>query len=182
MPGFTVPREYPYPLPTDVPDTPGAIQDLAEAVDADVVTTLAAAAAVMPAACKVNGGSMNTSTGVAVNQTFTSPAVYDNRSFFDVIADPAGLTVAETGWYVVVANVTWTPNTTGFRSVTLLDGATQFCITRTPASPTGGFGTVQNAIGVRNITAGGKVRVSLLQNSGGALATSSCNLSIYRVR
>jgi hypothetical protein len=182
MTGFTVPLGFPYPQPADPVNGPAQIQALAEAVDASAVSTLAAASAVFPAACKVNGGAMNTTTGVAVNQTFTSPAVYDNRTFFDVIADPAGLTVVEAGWYVIVANVTWTPNTAGFRSITLVEGASQFTTTRVPASPNAGFGTVQNAVAVRNVAASAKIRVSLLQNSGGNLQSLSCNLAMYRVR
>lgn len=36
MPAFTVNRGYPYPVPTDPTDVAGDIQDLAEAVDADL--------------------------------------------------------------------------------------------------------------------------------------------------
>lgn len=36
MPAFTPNRLYPYSLPTDPADVPGALQDLAEAIDADV--------------------------------------------------------------------------------------------------------------------------------------------------
>lgn len=36
MPGSTVNRGYPYPLPADPTDIPGDIQDLAEAVDTDL--------------------------------------------------------------------------------------------------------------------------------------------------
>jgi hypothetical protein len=38
MPGLTVNRGYPYSVPTDPADVAGAIQDLAEAVDADLQT------------------------------------------------------------------------------------------------------------------------------------------------
>ncbi|MFK3734079.1 hypothetical protein ACI2LJ_27860 [Streptomyces sp. NPDC088090] len=36
MPAFTVNRGYPYPVPTDPTDVAGDIQDLAEAIDADL--------------------------------------------------------------------------------------------------------------------------------------------------
>ena len=182
MPGSTVPLGFPYPLPADPANGPQAIQDLAEAVDLVAQSTLDSVSTVVPASVKVNGGTMNTSTGVPVNQTFTSPAVFDNRGFFDVIADSQGLLVVEAGWYVVTANLTWAPNTAGARTIAILENAATVSVIRTPPSPTAGFGTVQNIIALRNFAASSKIRLQLFQTSGGALQALSSNLSAYRVR
>lgn len=42
MPAFTPLRGYPYSIPADPTDVPGAIQDLAEAIDTDIATIRAA--------------------------------------------------------------------------------------------------------------------------------------------
>jgi hypothetical protein len=61
MPAFTPNRNYPYSIPADPTDVPGAIQDLAEAIDLDIAAIRAAfplrpAAQISSTAPQVTGG------------------------------------------------------------------------------------------------------------------------------
>lgn len=69
MPAFTANRNYPYSIPADPVDVPGAIQDLAEAIDLDIAA-IRAAFPLRPAA-QISSTAPQITGGLGVNTVLT---------------------------------------------------------------------------------------------------------------
>lgn len=77
MPAFTVNRGYPYSVPTDAADVPQALQDLAEAVEADLQTIEGALPSLVRPTARVRG---TTPISILPGQT-TRDLLYDSLDF-----------------------------------------------------------------------------------------------------
>lgn len=107
MPGSTVNRGYPYPLPADPTDIPGDLQDLAEAVDADLCD-LTASIPVRPA-LRIRG------TNAVVANTFL-PLNTGEEMEFDIEDFNTGIPYLVTSGSVVNEGFFWSisPQLPGF--------------------------------------------------------------------
>lgn len=124
MAGFTVPLGFPYPTGGDPVDGPAQLQALAEAIDNQMVTTLAAAnAASAPAAARITGTSQPTTSGLGKVMNFNT-VYFDNDGMADLVADPQKLIVRTAGVYVVVAGATFAPEATSYREFNLRKNGT----------------------------------------------------------
>lgn len=113
MPANTVNRMYPYSLPTDPADVPGALQSLAEAVDDDITANLAPAA-LLPRAL----GHMRSSGTQTVPPNIETPLAYqiqfnDTDNMVNVVSSPTALRINTSGFYmfhclVSVPDTNWT--------------------------------------------------------------------------
>lgn len=120
MPGSTVNRGYPYPLPGDPTNPPGDIEALARAVDDDVAANLVPATA-----GRIIGHIRAGQTQNIVKNTETQLRFHieyqDTDDMADTVASPTAMTVNTSGLYsfwgmlAVPTNATWTTVILRFR-------------------------------------------------------------------
>jgi hypothetical protein len=118
MPGATPNRGYPFPLYTDPQDFPQNIEDLANAIDADVqALDDAIQAAYNRDSVMVSGpvgGTQAIPTGAAGATVTYSTEEYDNAGMANLGVTNDRITYQQAGFYLVTAHVTFAagPNTT----------------------------------------------------------------------
>jgi hypothetical protein len=181
MPGFTVPLGFPYPLPADPTDGPGAIKALADAVDASVVaTTSQVNAVVTPDAVKITAGPQNITTGTFTNVSFNA-VEYDNTGIADLVSNQFGIVIRRAGVYFLTAVGAFGPNGTGDRNISGVVNGSRIVDFRALASLGALYPTAFNRSTLVACAVGTVIGVSAEQTSGGTLALTSASLTLLRV-
>jgi hypothetical protein len=186
VPGFTVPLGFPYPLAADPLDStatngPRSIQALAEAVDASVTSTTASALqALSPETMKITAGTQPLANNVSTQIAFNTE-VFDNDSMVDLVSNPFQAKIVTAGTYIIIGGLTYAPNATGYREVSLTLNAVFIARSREPSSPDALFSTAAVTSCIQRFVVGDKIGVIGQQTSGASLAVTSGHLMLCRV-
>lgn len=173
----------PYPLQTDVPDTPGYIEALAEKVDLLVTADyVQAAAALSPPGAKLTGGTQVVPNNTATQLVFNA-VVFDNAGMADLVSVPTGLILPSSGRWAYGGSITFAPATASYRRAEVTRNGPGTVVETNQVAPvqTAGFPTTVRVQGMGTFTNVGDIfRLQAFQVTGGDLQVLSCSLSMYR--
>lgn len=128
----------------------------------------AADLATLPAARAFNDSILdvpnNTPTDLALNSER-----FDTANLHNTSENTARLTAPIAGTYAVTGHVQWSPNSTGFRNISIERNDTTV-IAMDQAPPAGTSSTIQSIPTVTRLSAGDFVTLEVQQNSGGNLS------------
>ncbi|MBX7158023.1 MAG: hypothetical protein K1X66_06530, partial [Verrucomicrobiae bacterium] len=147
---------------------------------------------------KIVNGSVNTSKFAtlptvraifSVGAQFISSGVSTLVNFPDESFDTANMhgplnleriTAPVSGYYQVMAQVTWNSNSNGRREITILFNGVSSLWSNT-VLPISGSSTAQNCFGLLKLDAGDVVTLQVFQNSGVSLAVTGASLAMHWV-
>lgn len=186
MPGSTTTYGLPYQTLSDPPHGPNLGQDLAEAVEDELVRIDAAAAALDTrldtlealARCRAYATAVASCTNNTLTLVPLGGESYDSATMHSTVSTTSRVSAPTNGCYNVLAQVSWAANATGRRVITIRKnaagasgGGTQVAQVGIAASPASGTGVV--AATDLMLNAGDYLEIFALQSSGGALDASS---------
>jgi hypothetical protein len=183
MPEFTS-RGYPYPVYTDPSDFPSQIQDLAEAIDADVdgLYDRLSAGLNMPT-CIVRAAGVNQAVANNTDVTCTyAEEVYDNAGMFNLGTSTTTITFPQSGIWVATNRVTFLSNgNLGGRQVSLsTTGALGIVGRKSMLGDTALSSAVHQTV-IFYAEAGSTMTAIMRQNSGLSLNSSTRHLAVSKV-
>lgn len=124
-----------------------------------------------PPACSVFHSDDLTAVADATNTVLPADSEnFDNDGMHDSVTNNSRITLQTAGRYLVLANVTYAPDATGYRRLTfLINGTTGFRSHQGAATPGAGNETRVTATREFAFAAGDFVEVEVAQSSGGPL-------------
>lgn len=180
MPGFTVPLGLPYPLPGDPADVPQAIQDLAEAVEAEYLSTSASVtAAQSPGCCSLTGTTQSIPNNTLTNLQYNT-VILDNDGLSNIAVQPDNINLRDNRRYLIHGTCTWAASTTSYRRLEIVVSGVAVVSQQIQPSQTAGFVTTNRAGIVLNGSIGQNVQLRALQVTGGSLSVQSCALTAWQ--
>jgi hypothetical protein len=104
---------------------------------------------------------------------------FDDGNWHDNSTNNTRITVSEAGLYLIIGQLTWVTNGTGYRVVGIrLDGST--ILSRTQSAPAGTYTSIHTTT-IHKASAGAYYEVVGVQNSGGALDVVGDYWSLFEV-
>lgn len=181
MPAFT-PLGYPYPVPGDATNGPGAVKALADAVDASVASTLAAAAAATaPKAALTRNLTAQQLLNNIVTTLNLGSEIFDNDNLVDLAADAQNFTVRTAGVYHLQASFAFAANGTAHRRGFIAINGSSVASLSMPASTSATFATAFTLGTLRTLAVGNKVSIQAQQVAGVTLPLSYCQFAAHMV-
>lgn len=108
--------------------------------------------------------------------------VYDVGDLHDNSVNPSRITIAESGWYLVVAQASWATSSGGRKSIKILVDGTIEGIGEVPDAGDSGQAISHPAVTFIYIAAGSYIQAEVRQDSGGVLALLGGNKAFAHLK
>jgi len=184
MPANT-PRGYTYPLYGDLANPPAQIQDFAQDVDTDVAALEVRRVAALnrPSARVIATANQNIPANTNTIVTWATEE-YDNAAIANLGVNNDRLTLVQTGWWLVTAEINFASNGNATVNGRMALFAPNFSADKGHQTLRGAqnMDTEMSLVMLyRCVTAGDYIRVTVRQESGAALNISARSFSVTKV-